>query len=45
MPAANMLVYFVKDKQTMYQGETIITSGELGRNTVSTVTHFCLEFQ
>lgn len=40
MPSAKMKVYFIKDKQTMYQGETIITSGELGKNTVSTITNF-----
>jgi len=40
MPGAKVLIYFVKDKHTMYQGETVIISGELGKNTVSTILFY-----
>ena len=35
MPEAKVLVYHVKDKTKMYQGEVTITTVELGKNTVS----------
>jgi len=35
MPEAKIVVYHVKDKKTIYQGEVTVTTVELGKNTVS----------
>jgi len=35
MPEAKVVIYYVKDRKNMYQGETTIVTTELGRNTVS----------
>lgn len=35
MPSAKVLVYYVKDKDNISYGETVISSEELGYNTVS----------
>jgi len=35
MPEAKVVVYFVEDKTSIYQGETTIMTEDLGRNMVS----------
>jgi len=34
MPEAKIVVYHVKDKQSIHQGEVTVTTVELGKNTV-----------